>query len=138
MNSEKADLIRKIADIVDLEPERFDMSWFEQTGGCDSAACIAGHIGELTGDRFASRENFDSWYERQAKNIGLDPWAGDYLFAGYRIMQMENAAISRLLRKLAKEVAALEPGELVSEDEIGWLVDEIVCEDAASVAERTV
>ena len=130
MTAERSEIIRKVADIVDLEPERFDMGWFEQGGDCGAKACIAGHIGYLTGDMFGERNSFARWYDRQAETIGLDPWAGDFLFAGDAMVSMENGSISQILRRLAKEVKTLEDDEVLDENDIARIADEVIAEEA--------
>ena len=135
MSYERADLIVKVADIVDFQPERFDMGWFEQDGDCGTKACIAGHIGELSHDRFADkRSGFMEWYDRQSENIGLDPWAGEFLFTDEKMMEMENGSISQILRKLAKEVKTLEDDEVLDENDVARIADEVIAEEAAVAA----
>lgn len=136
MTAQRSELIRQVADIVDFQPERFDMGWFQQDGDCGAKACIAGHIGELSHDRFADkRSGFMEWYDRQSENIGLDPWAGEFLFTDEKMMAMANGSISQTLRRLAKEIAELEEDETISENDIARIADEIIAEkEEAAVA----
>ena len=135
MTSERSEIIRKVADIVDFAPERFDMDWFQQDIGCDTTACIAGHVGELSNDRFDEKTSFLRWYHRQAANIGLDPWAAEYLFTDEKIMALKNGTISQILCKLSKEVETLDADEVLDENDVIRITDEVIVEkEEAAVA----
>ena len=131
MTAQRSELIRKVANIVDFQPERFDMAWFHQDIGCDTTACIAGHVGELSNDRFDEKTSFLRWYHRQAANIGLDPWAAEYLFTDEKIMALKNGTISQILCKLAKEVKTLEEDEVLDENDVIRIADEVIAEGKA-------
>ena len=135
MTAERSELIRKVANIVDFQPERFDMTWFQQDIGCDTTACIAGHVGELSNDRFDEKTSFLRWYHRQAANIGLDPWAAEYLFTDEKIMALKNGTISQILCKLSKEVETLDADEVLDENDVIRITDEVIVEkEEAAVA----
>ena len=130
MTAQRSELIRQVADIVDLEPERFDMAFYHQEGDCGTTACIAGHIGLLTGDIYG-RSGFMNWFDCQADNIGLDNWAGEFLFTDAKMVNMENRTISQILRRLSKEIETLEDGETLGEADVIRIADEVIAEEKA-------
>lgn len=123
MTYDRSDLIVKIADIVDFEPEKFDMTTLD----CGSAACIAGHIGRIAGDKYYddTTESHLDWTDRRAAMIGLDRWAGDYVFNRQPMINLPNSEISEFLRNLAKEVAEMEDGEVLEYKDAVRIVSEI-------------
>lgn len=100
-----ADTCRAVADIIDFEPESFDM----QSWDCGTTACIAGHIGRLHGDIYLyspiaannSDERGDEWQTRQAERINLLDRDSRYLFA---IGEESNRTLSDMLRQMSKEL----------------------------------
>ena len=121
MTNQRSDLIRQLADIVDFEPEKFDMKSFD----CGSTACLVGHIVRITDDKYMPADSYFRWHVRQSAKIGLDLFAGDYLFNRAPMMFMSNSEISEVLRNLAKEVDELPNGELIGKDRISGIVSDI-------------
>ena len=129
---------RKVADIIDFENERFDISVFQEERECGTAACIAGHTALLHGDRLNGGRpvlNWDDacgeWLFRQGRRLGLTQFAARRLFypANHTRWLGKNASgndrrYSLLLRQLEKELADRDSGDLIDTYELDSIIAE--------------
>ena len=115
MAYQEAELARQVADIIDFEPEIFNMSSYD----CGTTACIAGHIGRLTGDLFMDDKlpGHLEWRNRQGAKIGLDGEASWMLFSSSRYVNLSNTELSEVLRRIAKEAEETDPDEDITDSE---------------------
>ena len=113
MSLEQAKMCRDVANIIDFRPAEFDMSWWEESPDtddpeCQTTACIAGHVGLLSGDSYAvlvaakhTENERMRWVYRQAARLGLDATSGTRLFTGDAVADED---LSDTLRAAAKYV----------------------------------
>ena len=107
-----AETCRQVANIIDSEPHRFDMSRWESD--CGTRACIAGHIGILHGDALSpDRPRYhpsNRWVDRQARRLGLTDDAGRRMFRPYSPLwtkhnpRFTNVSYGKVLRQLGQEL----------------------------------
>lgn len=76
---DNAELGRKVVDIIDTQPELFDMGTWASEAACGTVACLAGHVLLLSGykfrfDRFWCPDGTLARYEPEeaAKLLGMD------------------------------------------------------------------
>ena len=118
---------RRVANIIDFEPDRFDMAHWAKTGSCGTTACIAGHTALLHND---FELDSPGWKERQAGRLGLTIDAGEKIFhQSWRFWDRynegrENIRYSKVLRQLEKELEGRDEGELVGEIELDRIAEE--------------
>lgn len=131
-----AETARKVANIIDHENERFDMWFFKDDRECGTASCIAGHTALLHGDSLTERaplwEDYGGeWLSTQGVRLGLARDAARKLFYPTNHTQwlgedtLENERrYSLVLRRLEKELADRDPGDLIDMDELVRIAEE--------------
>ena len=127
MAYEHAELARQVADIIDFQPEIFNMQSYD----CGTTACIAGHIGRLTGDLFLDDKlpSHIVWRERQGAKIGLDGEAAWMLFSSSRFLNLSNTELSEVLRRIAKAAEEDDPDdESTASEKLAAILKEVKAE----------
>lgn len=136
-----AETCRQVAYVIDSEPHRFNMLWWQHNTLCGAVACIAGHTALLHGDGLDSNpdlahipntRNMDpniSWKYRQAKRLGLKPEASSSMFSETSSIwsfakTTGNDRYSKVLRQLACELEDRNKDELVGLIELNRIAEE--------------
>ena len=138
-----AETCRRVADIIDFEPDRFYVGQWEMQDSCGTTACIAGHTALLHNDGIAENKKlvfkFDDetslspdseWIVRQGQRLGLTEKAADvmfdpglYLWRRYN-PDRRNHRYSRVLRQLEKELEDRDSDDLIDVDELEQIAEE--------------
>ena len=123
MSYQTSEMCRQVSDIIDFEPERFTTyDWESENAICETTACIAGHVGLLSGDSVSPIEDFcdkagavmedtpefADWLRRQSERLGLTFAAGQMLFWDEIYTEMSNLELSKVLRTLKKHTETTE------------------------------
>ena len=123
MSYQTAEMCRQVSDIIDYEPERFtSCDWESENENCETTACIAGHVGLLSGDSVSAIEKFcdktgavmedtpefADWLKRQSGRLGLTFAAGQMLFWNEIYTEMSKPQLSKVLRTLKKHTETTE------------------------------
>ena len=147
MTLSPSETCRKVADIIDFEPDRFWMEHWERTAGCGSTACIAGHTAMLHNDGLKENKNMAGvgydhggailylgtnreWRARQSRRLGLTEEAGTILFYPVSYFWEQNNAsgenwcYSQVLHQIAKEVEDRDEDDLIDIDELDRIAAE--------------
>ena len=137
-----AETCRKVADIIDLEPERFYMGNWQLDFDCGTTACIAGLTGALYNDPVCSDRQFryygapsQEWKDRQATRLGLTSDAGEEMFyAGLPMWskfntEEDNIRYSEVLRHLEKELRCDSREGLISKPELRQIADKALAKN---------
>ena len=132
-----AETCRKVADIIDFEPDRFYMGSWEKQNECGTTACIAGHAAELHDDRInlssehsMASTRLNMWVRRQGKNLGLTADAAEMMFHHSWVFWQrynkngDNIRYSQVLRHLGKELEDRPDGGLVTYEELERIAEE--------------
>lgn len=136
MTLSPSETCRHVADIVDFENERFDISIFQEERECGTVACIAGHTALLHEDSRSRKDEIrhiraDSWIVRQGRRLGLTPAAACQLFySAYHIRWLgvnspaNDRRYSLLLRQLEKELEDRDEDDLIDVEELEQIAEE--------------
>ena len=141
-----AETCRKVADIIDFAPDRFDFGKSELQSDCGTVACIAGHTALLHQDGSEDNASYiytpsfgdgerqffpdHQWRDRQARRLGLSEDVGEQMFYPTSDFwqkhnkNSENLPISKVLRQLEKELADRDTDELVDIEELEQIAEE--------------
>lgn len=114
-----------VADIIDLNPERWDQSCWIDTGDmaipggvygrgmeCGTTACIAGWAVILTPRPTDAPMGYD-WYWAGAQALGLDVDFAEYLFRA--TLPLDHTEVADVLRRLAKLDEGERTGDRIAE-----------------------
>ena len=139
MTLSPAETCRAVADIIDSDPERFNMAFWEHRSDCGTTACIAGHAALLHNDgwiqsRYGSTTSLcppnDEWEIRQGRRLGLTEEAAKEMFRSLSDLWLchnehgMNWRYSRMLRQVEKELEDREDGDLIDLEYLKQIAEE--------------